>query len=139
MEIRMRHAFFRSPFEGPDAPSSCWLSGIFMVAILTLPAVAAAQTDAVQRGKELYLLNGCHSCHGTVGQGGERSGAPKLAPEPYPFEAFKVLIRTPREQMPRYDPKFLNDEQLLAIHQYLASLPKGLAARDIPVLQALPR
>ena len=91
MEIRMRHAFFRSPFEGPDAPSSCWLSGIFMVAILTLPAVAAAQTDAVQRGKELYLLNGCHSCHGTVGQGGERSGAPKLAPEPYPFEAVRSI------------------------------------------------
>lgn len=114
-----------------------WVGLAISLALASLPCVAAS--DAVQRGKELYLLNGCHSCHGTVGQGGERSGAPKLAPEAYPFEAFKVLIRTPREQMPRYDPKFLSDEQLQAIHQYLASIPKGPAARDIPVLQALPR
>lgn len=116
-----------------------WSLWGLLFGLMTAGLPCAAAPDAVQRGKELYLVNGCHSCHGTVGQGGERSGAPKLAPEPYPFEAFKVLIRTPREQMPRYDPKFVSDEQLQAIHQYLASLPKGPAARDIPLLQALPR
>jgi mono/diheme cytochrome c family protein len=129
----MRSGVFKT--AGPARAAMSVL--VLGLAQATMPCAAAS--DAVARGKELYLLNGCHSCHGTVGQGGERSGAPKLAPEPYPFDAFKVLIRTPREQMPRYDPKFVTDEQLLAIHQYLASIPKGLAARDIPILQALPR
>ena len=130
-----------SRISQPASPSRAgvWalVGSVLSLVMASLPCAAAS--DAVQRGKELYLMNGCHSCHGTVGQGGERSGAPKLAPEPYPFEAFKVLIRTPREQMPRFDAKFVSDEQLQAIHQYLASLPKGLAARDIPVLQSLPR
>ncbi len=95
-----------------------------------------AQTaDEVEAGRRLYMNNGCYSCHGTVGQGGERSGAPRLAPEPYPFEAFKALVRQPREAMPRLDPRYVNDEQLQAIHRYLASIAKGPAAKDIPQLQ----
>ena len=111
-----------------------------------LPLGAAAQTaaqaaapDDAERGRQLYMSNGCYTCHGTVGQGGERSGAPKLAPDTYPFEAFQVLVRTPREAMPRLDVKYVSDEQLRLIHRYLSSLPKGPAAKDIPLLQSLLR
>ena len=95
-----------------------------------------ANTD-VERGRQLYMDNGCFSCHGTVGQGSDRSGAPKLAPDPYPFEAFRALVRTPREQMPRLDVKHVSDEQLQLMHRFLASIPKGAAAKDIDVLRSL--
>ena len=102
-------------------------------------AAQAAAPDDAERGRQLYMSNGCYTCHGTVGQGGERSGAPKLAPDTYPFEAFQVLVRTPREAMPRLDVKYVSDEQLRLIHRYLSSLPKGPAAKDIPLLQSLLR
>ena len=105
------------------------------------PAASVAQTqaqpgiDEVERGRALYMKNGCYSCHGTVGQGGERSGAPKLAPGTYPFEAFRVLVRTPREAMPRFDVQYINDGQLQLIHRYLSALPPGRRAADIPELR----
>jgi ubiquinol-cytochrome c reductase cytochrome c subunit len=104
-----------------------------------MAVLAQANADDVERGRQLFMANGCYSCHGTVGQGGERSAAPKLAPDTYPFEAFRVLVRTPREAMPRFDVKYLSDEQLQLIHRYLSSLPKGPAARDLPALQGLHR
>ena len=104
---------------------------------VTSPVAPRGAADGAERGRQLYMTNGCFSCHGTVGQGGERSGAPKLAPETYPFEAFRVLVRTPREAMPRFDPKYLSDEQLRDIHGFLSSVAKGPAAKDIPVLRAL--
>lgn len=124
-----------------NIPSRTCLT-IAVGAVLTLAASwAQAQpqpaTDDVERGRQLFMANGCYSCHGTVGQGGERSAAPRLAPEPYPFEAFKVLVRTPRESMPRFDVRYLSDAQLLQIHRYLSAVPKGLAAKDITVLQSL--
>lgn len=104
--------------------------------LVAAAAPSLAQTaNEVEAGRRLYMVNGCYSCHGTVGQGGERSGAPRLAPEPYPFEAFKLLVRQPREAMPRLDPRFVNDEELLAMHRYLASIAKGPAAKDIAQLQ----
>ncbi len=114
------------------------LPSILALGLLCGSAAACAQAaaDEVERGRQLYMANGCYSCHGTAGQGGERSGAPKLAPEPYPFEAFKVLVRTPREAMPRLDVRHVSDEQLLSIHRYLASIAKGPGAKDIAVLQA---
>ena len=101
------------------------------------PSQAQPANTDIERGRQLYMDNGCFSCHGTVGQGSDRSGAPKLAPDPYPFEAFRALVRTPREQMPRLDVKHVSDEQLQLMHRYLASVPKGVAAKDIAVLQGL--
>ena len=107
-----------------------------MVSIAAGPARAQSDADTIERGRQLYMANGCFSCHGTVGQGGERSAAPKLAPEPLPFEAFMVLVRTPREAMPRLDARYVSDEQLLAMHRYLGSIQKGPAAKDIAALRA---
>ena len=106
---------------------------------VTSPVVSPGAADEADRGRQLFMANGCFSCHGTVGQGSERSAGPRLAPEPYPFEAFRVLVRTPREAMPRFDVKYLSDEQLQLIHRYLASLPKAPAVGDIPALAGLQR
>jgi ubiquinol-cytochrome c reductase cytochrome c subunit len=109
--------------------------------LLTGATGVAAQAGAadLERGRQLYMANGCFTCHGSVGQGGERGAGPKLAPEPLPFEAFKALVRQPREAMPRLDARFVSDEQLQEIHRYLASIPTGPSPRDIPVLQSIIR
>lgn len=107
---------------------------------LGAPAALAQNTaDEVERGRQLYMRNGCFTCHGTAGQGGERSGAPKLAPEPHPYEAFRVLVRTPREAMPRFDLKYVSEEDLQAMHGYLRSIAKGPGVQDIAVLRAMAR
>ena len=107
---------------------------------LALAAFAGqAAADDIEQGRQLYMANGCYACHGTVGQGGERSGAPRIAPDPFPFEAFRILVRRPREAMPRFDARYLSDEQLLLIHRYLASIAPSLAAKDIPPLRVLMR
>ena len=111
---------------------------LLLAMLLAVNTSQAQTTNAdVERGRQLYMDNGCFSCHGTVGQGSDRSGAPKLAPDPYPYEAFRALVRTPRETMPRLDVKHVSDEQLQLMHRYLASVPKGVAAKDIAVLQGL--
>ena len=107
-----------------------------LAVLAALPLLASAQdADDIARGRALFMQNGCYTCHGTQGQGGERSGAPKLAPDTYPYEAFRVLVRTPREAMPRFDEKFVSEEQLKLIHRYLSSIAKGPAAKDIPALR----
>ena len=119
--------------------------GTLPTALFVLLVGAAQQTAAqgtaaeVEAGRQLYMTNGCYSCHGTVGQGGERGSGPRIAADPHPFEAFKALVRHPRELMPRLDVRFVNDEQLLSLHRYLASIPKGPSARDIPQLQLTAR
>lgn len=112
------------------------MSLAFALVSVSCLAQSSAEIDA---GRRLYMSNGCYSCHGTVGQGGERSSAPRLAPDPYPFEAFKMMVRQPRDAMPRFDPRFVSDEQLQSIHAFLASIAKGPSAKDIPQLQAPPR
>ena len=119
-----------------------WIARLAASALcLPLATAALAQSSAeqIERGRQLYMANGCYSCHGTVGQGAERGGAPRLAPDPQPFEAFKIMVRQPRDAMPRLDARFVNDEQLLAMHRYLAAITKGPAAKDIAVLQVAPR
>ena len=107
------------------------------LALAAIAGSASAQTAAndVEAGRKLYMHNGCFACHGTVGQGGERGAGPRIAPETYPFEAFKAMVRSPRDAMPAYEPRFVSDDQLLSIHRYLASIPKGPAAKDIPQLR----
>lgn len=108
--------------------------------VATFAVGANAQVSAadVERGRQLFMSNGCYACHGTVGQGGERSAGPRIAPAPFPLEVFKVIVRHGKEGMPRFDARFVSDEQLQSIHQYLASIPKGRGAKDIPLLQAQP-
>jgi len=106
------------------------------LALACIGGIAAAQGNAsdVERGRQLFMKNGCYSCHGTVGQGGERSAGPRIASLALPPDAFKALLRNPPEAMPRFDERYVSDADLEAIHRYLSSLPKS-SAKQITLLQ----
>jgi mono/diheme cytochrome c family protein len=97
-------------------------------------ASAATAEDAVTRGKTVFMRNQCYSCHGTEGQGGERGAGPRIAPQPFPFVAFEMQLRTPRGVMPRYPVQSIDVAQLKDLHAYLESIPVGTAPTQIPLL-----
>jgi ubiquinol-cytochrome c reductase cytochrome c subunit len=102
---------------------------------IVLAADPTAPAGSVERGKQLYMQNTCYSCHGTMGQGGERGAGPRLAPNPFPFVAFEMQLRTPRGVMPRYPEQFVSKQDAADIYAYVASIPAGPAAKDIPLLK----
>ena len=85
------------------------------------------------RGKGVYMKEMCWSCHGTVGQGSQYG--PKLAPQPFPWEAFQHQVRTPRSSMPPYVASHLPDADLADVYAYVASIKPGKKAADIPLLE----
>jgi ubiquinol-cytochrome c reductase cytochrome c subunit len=104
--------------------------------LLQAPAFAAdptAPAGSVQRGKELFMKNICYSCHGTVGQGGDRGAGPKIAPDPFPFAAFEAQLRTPRGTMPRYPEPFVSKQDLADLYAYVASIPAAPKADTLPL------
>ena len=117
---------------------AAWKPLALSFAILATGTNAQPVTADVERGRQLFMNNGCYSCHGTVGQGGERSAGPRIAPDPFPLEVFKVIVRNGKEGMPRFDARYVSDEQLVAIHSYLSSITKGRGAKDIPQLLLQP-
>ena len=98
----------------------------FVPALLAGAASAQAQVAATPgdaaNGKRIYMMVGCHLCHGTVGQGG-RPGGPHIAPNPLPYEAFARIVRRPPNTMPPYTAIVLSDRDLGDIHAYLGSIP----------------
>ncbi len=100
-------------------------------ALLT-PALAQTSSDAIARGHEHFLKDGCYLCHGTVGQGGV---GPAIAVGLLPYVAFANYVRAPSGAMPPFSEKILSDADLSDIHAYLASLPKPPAADSIKLLQ----
>jgi mono/diheme cytochrome c family protein len=106
-----------------------------VVLLSALSAAAQAPSGSVERGKKLYQEKWCHSCHGTVGQGGERGAGPKIAPNPFPYEAFAMQTRRPRANMPRYPVEVLSDQEMADIYAYVASIKPGPAAKDLPLLR----
>ena len=104
---------------------------------LTMPLTSFAQAGTkttIERGKTLYVKNMCHTCHGTVGNGGERTSGPPVAPNVWPLEAFRTQMRSPRQDMPRYGDKFLSDSDINDIHAWLSTIKGGPKAKDIPLL-----
>jgi ubiquinol-cytochrome c reductase cytochrome c subunit len=104
--------------------------------LLQAPQVRAADPTApagsAQRGKALFMQHTCYSCHGTVGQGGDRTG-PKLAPDPFPFAAFEMQLRQPRGTMPRYPEQFVSRQDVADLYAYIASIPAGPRADSLPL------
>jgi mono/diheme cytochrome c family protein len=96
---------------------------------LVLFAVAAQEPD---RGRTLFESYGCYQCHGHVGQGG---GAARIAPSPYPLEAFAQFVRRPSNEMPAYPAQALSDVDLEAIYRYVRAVPEPPAAAEIPILR----
>lgn len=108
-----------------------------LAALLSVAATAFAQAPSGDpaRGKAVFMKNMCHTCHGTVGQGGDRGSGPRIAYDVWPYEGFAQAVRRPRQSMPRYDRQFLSDEELADIYAYVASHKKGAKAADIPLLK----
>jgi mono/diheme cytochrome c family protein len=100
----------------------------------TAQGLGAPPGDAA-RGKKIYLQQLCHTCHGTVGQGGERGAGPKIYPNPFPYAAFAQQTRKPRQAMPPYTEKNLPEQDLVDIYHYLFSTKSSPAAKDIPLLK----
>lgn len=100
-----------------------------------LGAFAQAPAGDVARGKAAYMKQMCHTCHGTVGQGGDRGSGPRIAYDVWPYEAFAQQTRRPREVMPRYPAQFLSDQELADIYAYVASQKKGAKAGEIELLK----
>jgi len=96
-------------------------------------AVADEQRGNATEGKRLFLADGCYQCHGTTGAGGGTAG-PHLAPDPLPLEAVKAKLRTASGRMPVYTAAVISDAQIAAIVAYLQGIPRGKAAKDIPLL-----
>jgi ubiquinol-cytochrome c reductase cytochrome c subunit len=113
-------------------------SALTMAALLACPlARADGPAGSAEKGKALFMKNMCFTCHGTQGQGGERGAGPKLAPDPFPFIAFEMQLRTPRGVMPRFSSQAVSDQELVDIYQYVASIPAGRPADQIPLLKKL--
>ena len=110
------------------------LLAAFLIAAPAGAADAAAPAGSAERGKQVYMKHVCYSCHGTVGQGGGKAG-PKLAPNPFPYEAFADQTREPRNVMPAYPKKFFSDQDMADVYAYVLSIPAGAKASDIPLLK----
>lgn len=94
----------------------------------------AADLEAAKRGETLYMQHQCYSCHGTQGQGGERNAGPKIFPNPTPYVAFELQMRTPRSLMPRYSVQNINAVQLKDLYAFMENMPSSPAVAQIPLL-----
>ena len=104
-----------------------------------LAAVAAALVlgfgagaSASEKGKQLYVKNGCWQCHGFVGQGG--GAGPALTPNVMPLEAMSNFIRSSSRAMPPYREAMLPEADLVEIHTYLTTVAKPADPKSIPLL-----
>jgi mono/diheme cytochrome c family protein len=100
----------------------------------TAQSLGAPPGDA-KRGAQIFKQQLCHTCHGTLGQGGDRGSGPKIYPNPFPYAAFAQQTRKPRAVMPPYTEKHLPEQDLVDIYHYLFSTRPAPAAQDIPLLK----
>jgi mono/diheme cytochrome c family protein len=107
----------------------------FVLAAIAAGLVLGSSTGfaaSAEKGKQLFLKNGCWQCHGERGQGGIAGRT--LAPDPIPFDALKNFVRTTNRAMPPFREAILPDEDLADIYAYLQSIPKGPDPKSIPLL-----
>ena len=83
---------------------------------------AAAPAGDAEKGKTLFVKDGCYECHGREAQGSPATG-PKLGPNPLPFAAFSKYVRTPIGQMPPYKSAIVSDEDLANIYAFVRTRP----------------
>jgi mono/diheme cytochrome c family protein len=86
-------------------------------------------------GQRVYLADGCFTCHGRVGQGGNYYGTtPTLAKTELPFEGFKQQMREPVRVMPAYSQAVLSDKEVADIYAFLQTLTGRRPVKDFPIL-----
>lgn len=94
--------------------------------LLGMAAIVATTTNAgaqdANHGRQLFMLDGCYECHGTVGQGG--AAGPRIAPAALTADAIARYIRNPAGVMPPYSPLVISDSDIADIHAYLATIKK---------------
>ena len=95
---------------------------------------SATAPGNAQRGKILFVNDGCYQCHGLVGQGSAQTGAPRIGPPPIPIAAFAAYIRHPTNNMPPYTAKVVPDADVADIYAFLQSVKNPTPAKDIPLL-----
>jgi mono/diheme cytochrome c family protein len=101
---------------------------------LSARAQAPPAGDAAN-GQRIYLADGCFTCHGRSGQGGNYYGTtPTLAKTELPFEGFKMQVRNPVRVMPPYAEAVLSDKDAADIYAFLQTLPGRRPAKDFPIL-----
>jgi ubiquinol-cytochrome c reductase cytochrome c subunit len=108
--------------------SQVWLAAVAAGLVVGF----ASMSSASEKGKQLFVKNGCWQCHGFVGQGGITG--PALAPNVMPFEAMSSFVRNANRSMPPYKEAILPEADLKEIHAYLTSLPKPADPKSIPLL-----
>ena len=97
-------------------------------------AQSAPPGDAVN-GKRVYLADGCFTCHGRIGEGGNYYGlTPILAKTELPFEGFKQQLRDPSRVMPPFPEAVLSDKEVADIYAFLQTLPGKRPVKDFPLL-----
>ena len=113
-----------------------------LAAVLVSEGVAGQTAESLgappgnaKRGAQIYVKQLCHTCHGTLGQGGDRGSGPKIYPNPFPYAAFAQQTRKPRAVMPPYTEKHLPEQDLVDIYHYLFSVKPAAAAKDNPLLK----
>src|SRR6516225_4525570 len=94
---------------------------------------AAAPAGDAEKGKTLFVKNGCYQCHNYEGNGG--SAGARIAPNPPPFRGFVNYVRSPKGDMPPYKAKVLPEQDLADIYAYLRSRPRPPAVSSIPLLK----
>jgi mono/diheme cytochrome c family protein len=100
----------------------------------TAQAEGAASGDAA-KGKRVYLADGCHLCHGRVGQGGAMNyPAPAITKLEMPVESFVAFLRDAPNDMPAYTANVLSDGDAADIYAFLQSLSGRKPAKDFPLL-----
>jgi mono/diheme cytochrome c family protein len=109
--------------------SQVWLAAVAAGLVFGLGSVSSAS----EKGKQLFVKNGCWQCHGFLGQGG--GAGPRLAPDPLPLEAMSNFIRNSSRAMPPYREAILSNADLAEIHAYLSSIPKAPDPQSIPLLK----
>jgi mono/diheme cytochrome c family protein len=118
------------------------MKSMFLAAVLAIAGSAQApapgQPSAVppgdaDKGKTLFVKNGCYQCHNYEGQGGA-AGA-RIAPTPPPFRGFVSYVRSPRGDMPPYTAKVMSEQDLADVYAYLRSRPRPPAVSSIPLLK----
>ena len=110
---------------------------VFFLALIFCKGIFAQdQTPAgsVESGYKAYMKYQCYTCHGTQGQGGERGAGPRLLPNLFPWVAFSMQTRTPRQDMPAYRKDHLSDQDLADLYAYLRSVKSSPAAASLPLL-----
>jgi mono/diheme cytochrome c family protein len=108
----------------------------FGIGGLGLPARAQdAPAGDAANGQRVYLVDGCFTCHGRVGQGGNYYGTtPMLAKTELPFEGFKQQLRDPVRVMPAYSEAVLSDKEAADIFAFVKTLPGRRPVKDVPLL-----